>query len=83
LERMGHFQLAMACEQAATQGIQAQAVVRHGHLQAELIAAAHELRAEFIVLGRPREGASVFDDEALHSFARHLRAETGAEVRVL
>ncbi len=83
LERMGRFQLAMACEQAAAQGVEAQAVVRHGRLQAELIAAARELGATLIVLGRPREGTSVFDDEALHSFATRLRAETGAEVRVL
>jgi len=83
LERMGRFQLAMAREQAAAQGIQAQAFVRHGHLQTELVAAAQELGATLVVLGRPREGASVFDDEALRSFATRLRAETGAEVRVL
>jgi nucleotide-binding universal stress UspA family protein len=83
LERMGRFQLAMACEQAAAQGVKAETVVRHGHVQAELVAAARELGATVIVLGRPREGASVFNDEALHSFATHLQAETGAEVRIL
>jgi nucleotide-binding universal stress UspA family protein len=83
LHRMGRFQLAMACEQAAAQGVRAQAVLRHGHVQAELAAAARELGATLIVLGRPREGASVFDDEALRSFAARLRAETGAEVRIL
>jgi nucleotide-binding universal stress UspA family protein len=83
LERMGRFQLALACEQAAAQGVEAEAVVRHGHLQGELVAAARDLGATLIVLGRPRGGAPVFDDEALHSFAMHLQSETGAEVRVL
>ena len=83
LHRMGRFQLAIACEQAAAQGVEARAVLRHGHLQAELIAAARQLGATLVVLGRPREEASVFDDEALHTFATRLRAETGAEVRVL
>jgi nucleotide-binding universal stress UspA family protein len=83
LERMGRFQLAIACEQAAAQGVEAQAVVRHGHLQTELVAAARDLGATLVVLGRPRERAPVFDDEALDSFATQLRNETGVEVRIL
>jgi nucleotide-binding universal stress UspA family protein len=83
LGRMGRFQLALACEQAAAQGVEAQAVVRHGHVRAELVAAARELGATVIVLGRPREGEPVFDDEALDSFATHLKDDTGAEVLVL
>jgi nucleotide-binding universal stress UspA family protein len=82
LERMGRFQLALACEQAAEQGVAAEATVRHGHLHAELIAAARELSATLVVLGRPRGDASVFDEEALLSFAKRVRAETGAEVRI-
>jgi nucleotide-binding universal stress UspA family protein len=83
LEQMGRFQLALACEQAAAAGIEAQAAVRHGHLQTELVAAARALGATLVVLGRPRAGSPVFDVEALHAFARHLQSETGAEVRVL
>jgi nucleotide-binding universal stress UspA family protein len=82
LERMGRFQLALACEQAAEQGVCAEAVVRHGRLQEELIAAARELGAEVVVLGRPRGEASVFDEEALDCFAARVHAETGAEVRI-
>jgi nucleotide-binding universal stress UspA family protein len=83
LERMGRFQLALACEQAAAQGVEAQAVVRRGHLRAELAAAARDLGATLIILGSPREGAPVFEKEDLHSFAAHLQSETGAEVPVL
>jgi nucleotide-binding universal stress UspA family protein len=83
LERLGRVQLALACEQAAAAGVEAQASVRHGHLQAEVVAAARDLGATLVVLGRPREGAPVFDDDALRSLATHLRAEIGVEVRVL
>ena len=40
LEKMGHFQLAMALERATARGIEAQAVVRRGMLANELAAAA-------------------------------------------
>ena len=83
LERMGRFQLALACELASTQGVDAQAVMRHGHLQTELASAARELGATLIVLGRPRGEASVFDEEALLAFAARVRKETGAEVRIV
>jgi len=83
LERMGRFQLALACEQATEHGVAAEAIVRHGHLQAELIGAAREMGATLVVLGRPRGEASVFDEGALLAFAERIRAETGAEVRIL
>ncbi len=83
LDRMGRFQLAMACEQAAAQGVKARAIVRHGRLQTELAAVAHELEVTLVVLGRPRAGVPVFDDEALRSFVDRLQDQTGAEVRVL
>jgi hypothetical protein len=83
LERMGRFQLALAREQAAAQGVEAQAVVRRGHLHSELVAAARDLAATLVILGRPREGTPVFDEEALNSFVAHLQSEAGVEVRIL
>ena len=83
LVRMGRFQLAMAEEQAAAQGVAAQAVVREGHLQAELVAAARELGATLIVLGRPLGQTAVFREATLQAFVAGLEAETGAEVRIL
>ena len=83
LDRMGRFQLAMACEQAAAQGVKARAVVRHGRLQTELTVVAREMDATLVILGRPRAGLPVFDDEALRAFVARLRQQTGAEVRVL
>lgn len=83
LEQMGRFQLTMAREQAAARGITAQTMVRHGQLRTELAAAAREVGATLIVLGRSRAGTAVFDEGALLAFADRLQAETGAEVRVL
>ena len=83
LEKMGRFQLTMAQEQAKTQGVTAQAVVRHGQLRAELVAVAKEMGADLIVLGRPVDRESVFDDIALQEFVTSIQAETGIEVRIL
>ena len=83
LEKMGRFQLAMAQERAAAEGIEAQAVVRQGMLQEELSAEAKEVSADLIVLGRPLGETAIFDKAILQAFAAILRAETGIEVRIL
>ena len=83
LEKLGQFQLVMAQERAAAQGLLAQAIVRRGQLRAELVAAAQEIGAILIVLGHPLSPAAVFEDAALQVFAADLQAETGVEVRIL
>ena len=82
LEKLGQFQLVMAQERAAAQGLAAQAIVRQGQLQAELVAVAQETGATLIVLGRSLESAA-FEDAALQVFAADLQTETGVEVRIL
>jgi len=83
LEKMGRFQLAMAQERAAAQGLTAEAIVRCGRLQAELIAVANELEADIIVLGRPQDQYAVFDEMALQNLATGLKAVTCADVHIL
>jgi nucleotide-binding universal stress UspA family protein len=83
LEQLGRFQLAMAQERTAAQGVTAQAIVRPGRLRAELVAAAEELGATLIVLGRPSRQTAVFDEDAIQAFAADLLAETGVEVYML
>jgi nucleotide-binding universal stress UspA family protein len=83
LEKMGHFQLAMAQERATARGIEAQAVVRRGMLAHELIAAVRDLGISLVVLGRPMRQTAVFEEDALQDFAASLQAETGVEVRIL
>ncbi len=83
LERMGRFQLTMAQERAAVQGIEAQALVRRGQLRTELAAAAQELGVDLIVLGRPVNQGAVFDEAALQSLASCLESETGVKVLIV
>jgi len=78
--QMGEFLLAMAQERAAAQGVRAQQVVRRGKLRIELPAAAKELGATLIVIGRPADRHGVFDAETLHTFADYLRDVTGIKV---
>ena len=85
LVKMGEFQLLVAQERAAAQGISAQAIVREGKLRAELVGAARELEVDLIVLGHPvdRHEQAVFDETALQAFATSLQAITGTRVRIL
>jgi nucleotide-binding universal stress UspA family protein len=83
LEKLGRFQLAMAQEQAAEQAIVAKAIVRQGQLLEELVAAAQEIGATLVVLGRPLAGTGVFDEAAFLPFAARLRAELGVDVHIL
>jgi nucleotide-binding universal stress UspA family protein len=83
LDQMGRFQLSMAQQQAAEQGVDAEIAISHGHLQIQLVLAARELRATTIVLGRPQGKMAVFEEADLETFAHELRAKTGAEVLIV
>ncbi len=83
LVKMGRFQLTIAQERAREQGLETQIMVRQGRLRAELVAAAKELGADLIVLGRPLDREAFFDETALEALATGLQAVTGAEVRIL
>lgn len=83
LEHMGRFQLTRARELATSQGVEAQTLVRRGRLRPELVAAAREVGATLIVLGRPTGQTAVFETETLPAFAAALEAEAGIEVRIV
>jgi hypothetical protein len=83
MEQMGRFQLVRAQERAAAQGVEAHAVVRRGRLRPELVAAARELDATTILLGRPLGRTAIFEEDTLQAFAAGLEAETGLEVCIL
>ncbi len=83
LEKLGHFQLVMAQERAATQGIEAQAIVRIGQLRAELVDVAEEIGATLIMMGRSLGPESAFADAAIKAFVADLQTETGVEIRIL
>lgn len=83
LAKLGQFQLVMAQERAAAQGLAAQTIVRQGQLRAELVAAAQEIGATLIVLGKSLGPDSAFENATLQVFAADLQSETGVEVRIL
>jgi nucleotide-binding universal stress UspA family protein len=83
LEKLGHFQLVMAQDRAAAQGIEAQAIVRLGQLRAELVDVTEEIGATIIVMGRSPGSESAFTDAAIKAFVADLQTETGVEVRIL
>ena len=83
LEKLGKFQLVMAQERAAAQGILAQTIVRTGDLKAEMISVAKEFDATLIAMGRSLGPDAVFENVALIAFATDLQTESGVEVRVL
>jgi hypothetical protein len=82
MTRLGEFLLEMARERARRHGLEAEAIVRHGTLAEELVAAVRHTGAVTVVLGKPDEGA-VYDLEDLKDFAKAIEAETGAETVIL
>ena len=83
LEKLGMFQLVMAQERSAAQGVIAQTIVRRGHLRAELGIVAKEIGATLIVMGRSLGPDAAFEESALQVFADDLQNETGIEVQIL
>jgi nucleotide-binding universal stress UspA family protein len=82
MEKLGDFLLEMARERAETQGVMAEAVVRHGQPRQEITAAAREYDVDLVVLGRPTEGGR-YSQEEVEAFAHQLEAETGVPARVM
>jgi nucleotide-binding universal stress UspA family protein len=82
MHQMGEFILLLAQETSARQGISAEGVVRHGNVGEELIALCHELRADYLVLGKPKveQEHSVFTQELLHQLVARTEEQTGATV---
>ena len=82
MHEMGEFILLMAQETAARQDISAEVVVRHGGVGEELIGLCHELKADYLVLGKPNveQEDSVFTQDLLRQFVARTEEQTGATV---
>jgi hypothetical protein len=82
MTQMGEFILLMAQDTAVCQGVAAERVIRHGAVQAEIIALCHELEANYLVLGRPKvdHGDAHFTQDMLHTFVERTEEQTGATV---
>jgi nucleotide-binding universal stress UspA family protein len=84
MEQMGEFILLSAQATASRQEVEAQGVVRHGNVGAEIIKLCNEVEADYLVLGRPRvqDDADAFTHDQLAEFAKTIEAHTKAKVVV-
>jgi hypothetical protein len=83
MEHMGEFLLALACERAEAQGVQAETCIRHGPLVEALKSAAREADADCIAFGRPAGIDSTFSLADLEKLAAAIETEIGIETRIL
>jgi hypothetical protein len=83
MEHMGEFLLAMACERAAVQGVEAETCVRHGPLVEALESAAQEEGVDAIAFGRPVGVDSSFSLTDLEQLAAGIEEDTGIKTYIL
>lgn len=83
MEHMGEFLLALACERAAAQGVEAEACLRHGSLVAALESAARDEGADAIAFGRPAGPESSFALADLEALAEQIEEDTGIKSYIL
>jgi nucleotide-binding universal stress UspA family protein len=83
MEHMGEFLLALACERAAAQGVEAEACLRHGSLVEALESAAREEGADAIAFGRPAGPESSFALADLEELAAQIEEDIGIKSYIL
>jgi nucleotide-binding universal stress UspA family protein len=83
MEHMGEFLLALAVELAASQGVEAEMVLRHGRLPDALKSAARDVNADAIAFGRPAGVDSSFSLDDLEALAATIEEETGIKTFVV
>ena len=83
MEHMGEFLLAIACERAAEQGVEAELCVRHGPLLEALEAAGRDHGADAVAFGRPAGPESSFSLTDLQRLAARIEQDTGIETYIL
>jgi hypothetical protein len=83
LEHMGEFLLAIACERAAAQGVEAESCVRHGSLLEALESAALDEGADAIAFGRPAGPDSSFSLTDLEHLAARIEEDTGVKAYIV
>ena len=83
MEHMGEFLLAMACERAENEGINAALCVKHGKLAAALKEAAVENEVSMIAFGRPAGEESRFLLDDLQKLASEITEEIGIDTYII
>ena len=82
IQHMGEFILLTAQAAASAKGIEAQGVVRHGNVTQEISKLCHEIKADYLVIGRPKFHLedSLFTRENLAEFIARIEDQAGAKV---
>lgn len=83
LEEMAEFLMTMAVERAEKKKVAARSLIRHGNFAEELAAAAREIGAALVVLGRPGDDEAAFRLAHLEEMAAQLREQTGIPCVIL
>lgn len=83
MKNLGEFLLAMACERAEKQRVEAIPCIKHGKLAAALKEAAVEQSVTLVALGRPAGKESRFHLTGLEKLAAEIAEETGIEARII
>jgi nucleotide-binding universal stress UspA family protein len=82
MQQMGEFILLTAQATAKEKGIEAQGIVRHGNVTEEISNLCHELKADYLVIGRPKFHLedNLFTETLQDEFIERIQGQTGAKV---
>ncbi len=82
MHQMGEFILLTAQATAKDRGIEAQGIVRQGQVTQEISKLCHEIKADYLVIGRPKFHLedSLFTKARLAEFIERIEGQTGARV---
>lgn len=82
IEEMGEFILLGAQEQAHSEGVKAESIIREGKVVDEIITCCEEVNPTYVILGRPQEDRedNLLTLERLHAFAERIVESCQAQV---
>ncbi len=83
ISKMGEFLLVMAQERAAEQGLDAETILREGHIRDQLKEVVQEYEISLVVFGKPAGEKSVFKLSGLEDFAAEIEKETDAQTMLV
>jgi nucleotide-binding universal stress UspA family protein len=83
ITKMGEILLLIAKERAEEQGVQAETIHLRGEVRQVLKEAARKEEVDVIILGSPSGEKSVFDAQALVTFAAEIETETGIQTKIV
>lgn len=83
ISKLGEFLLVMAQERAAEQGVEAETILREGHIRDQLKEVVKEYDISLVVIGKPAGEKSVFKLSGLEDFAAEIEKETDAQTMLI